>query len=311
MSGFGNALEDMGIRNNVAIRVVDIATRKTQCAHIGHNTATNSMLTGIGHYLKGDGVLNQGYPMLSQYVPRYISLGTMGLYSQDEDAEGLPAGIGIADGPEEQRFIDYMLQVPGYGADGYDSYSNNNRPDMGLGPMFKDRPGTDEIDASGNPIQRAAVGCELISASFPRSEISYRQLVPENEAELPHTIDVVYSAMISTGALAQFREPGHDYIFITEAGLWSRPDWVDGGENGLLAGYRIAPADTANWDMKDPANRRILKENVLRVGLNQVVQVVWKVQIGSMAQLGGVEGLYPDAVPPKPGSRGLYWSKWG
>ena len=32
-------------------------------------------------------------------------------------------------------------------------------------------------------------------------------------------------------------------------------------------------------------NREILKRNVLRVGTNQVVQVIWKVQIGSIEQL--------------------------
>ena len=38
--------------------------------------------------------LNPGFSMLSNYVPRYISLGTMGLINQEQDSYGLPAGIG-------------------------------------------------------------------------------------------------------------------------------------------------------------------------------------------------------------------------
>ena len=57
------------------------------------------------------------------------------------------------------------------------------------------------------------------------------------------------------------------------------------GENGLLAAYRIAPPDSCNWDMSKYENREILKRNVLRVGTNQVVQVIWKVQIGAIEQL--------------------------
>ena len=33
--------------------------------------------------------------------------------------------------------------------------------------------------------------------------------------------DIVFSSLISTGALKQFREPGKNYIFISEVGLWS------------------------------------------------------------------------------------------
>ena len=33
------------------------------------------------------------------------------------------------------------------------------------------------------------------------------------------------------------------------------------------------------------ANQKLLNEQVIRVGINQVVQVVWKVQIGSISQL--------------------------
>ena len=58
------------------------------------------------------------------------------------------------------------------------------------------------------------------------------------------------------------------------------------GDNGLLAGYRICPPDQDNWDMSVPENRRILKENIIRVGINQIAQIIWKIQIGGLEQLG-------------------------
>lgn len=308
------------MNHNVTIVVRDAGTMKIRTAHVGHNAATNGLLTGIAHYLTGDGVLNQGWHMLSNYVPKYISLGTMGLINQEEDEFGLPAGIGVIDGDELTRFEDYMLQTPGYGADGYDGNLNNGRKYLGLGPVFANRDDTSHT-----------INCELISNTFPRASISFREIVPEIEAEFPETIDVVFSAMISVGALSQFREEGKNYLFITEAGLWSRQDWVSGGDNGLLAGYRIAPTDRVNWGMTpdsitqeaiddyvskhgeittgDPAevvsayNRDLLKRSIIRVNSNQVVQVIWKIQLGGLEQLIGVEDIY--------GTSGkLYWYKW-
>ena len=291
--------KNLGMRHNVSFRVIDTCTNKVVATHIGHNAATNSMLLGIAHYLVGDGVFNQAPSILTNYVPKYISLGTMGLFSQDEDASGLPAGIGqTKELSEEERFKEYMSQVPGYGADGYDSNSNNGRLSFGLGPMFKDRLG-------GTPSgvdRRPSVGCELISLANPRVQISFRDIVPEYESELSQTIDVVFSAMISTGALAKFREPGRDYIFITEAGLWARRDWEDNGENGLLAAYRIAPPNSDNWDMEYQTNRDILKQNILKVRKNQVVQVIWKVQIGS------IDNLNSTIIHPSPEK--LRWIIW-
>ena len=389
------AAKNLRTEHNVSIRVLDSKSGKVISSHIGHNAATNSLLVGIAHYLTGDGVLNQGYHMLNYYIPKYISLGTMGLINQDEDENGLPAGIGVSEGSEEDRFVDYLLQVPGYGADGYDPNLNNNRDYFGLGPVFADRDtskivtetiqlGDINLDGvvnnadilmfadylAGNvnltdkqllaadvnqdgeincsdlalitqcvsgeitlgtveyrPSIAPTINCELISDSFPRVQISYRDIVPETESEIPQTIDVIFSAMISTGALAQFREPGKDYIFITEAGLWSKKDWESGGDNGLLAGYRIAPPNKQNWAMtaesvsddyaitylKDQGidnptedqiqsikpeiaqnNRQILKQNIIRVGPNHVVQVIWKIQLGGLEQLGGLSDLYPS-----------------
>lgn len=305
--------KNLGLYHNVSFRVIDPISGKVVSEHIGHNNATNSMLTGMGHYLKGDGIWNQGYAMLSEYVPKYISLGTMGLINQDEDEEGLPAGLGVisykgktyndlsienleilgkpgssnlvTDKDDEHiRLVDYMYQRPGYGADGYDTNLNNSRQFFGLGPTFENR------------IQPEVINCELISDSFPRATISFRDIVPELESEIPKTIDVIFSAMISTGALAQFRESGRDYIFITEAGLWSTPDWNDSGANGMLAGYRIAPSSSSDWDMSKPESRDALKRSIIKVKKNQIVQVIWKIQLGSVDQFGGVDALYPGKV---------------
>ena len=51
--------------------------------------------------------------MLSNWVPKYISLGTMGLTSQDSDAAGLPIGIGgnypaTTEEEEIANFNDYL-----------------------------------------------------------------------------------------------------------------------------------------------------------------------------------------------------------
>ena len=392
--------KNLSLTQNVCIRVLDQTTGEIIQEHSGHNSATNSLLYGMAHHLIGDFIpnerhgLNPGYSMLSNYVPRYISLGTMGLINQNQDSEGLPAGIGeslpsstdpeyialvqamndaktaldnaeaaledecpyypattacqscqvcsdriaekkrtrdnaqlaydeayeaVVEYSEEQRFIDYMNHAPGYGADGYSASKNNGRTYMGLGYAWSSYDvinsyvaGRDVVTYKGlvykciknttdpagvfdatcwqalsddlQPSLGTTIKMELISSSFPRMDISYRDVVPEYEAELPQTIDVVYSAMISTGALKQFRPEGQDFIFITEAGLWSKKTWTSGNENGLLAGYRIGPPNEKNWDMRDPANRKILKENILKVGPNQVVQVVWKIQLGSIDQ---------------------------
>jgi hypothetical protein len=55
-------------------------------------------------------------------------------------------------------------------------------------------------------------------------------------------LDVIFSAFVSTGALSAYRGD-NDYIYITEAGLWSSSAFSDSGDNGMLAGYRIMPSD--------------------------------------------------------------------
>ena len=288
------ALKNLGIRHNVCINVIDRATHKVVRSHVGHNAATNTLLVGIGHFLKGDGVLNQSDYMLTNYVPRYISLGTMGLYNQEEDENGYPSGVGLGPGEEVNRFQDYMKQCPGFGADGYEPSYNNGRPYLGLGPKFDDR--ADKTHT---------VNCELISKRIQRSEISYRDVVPEKEAEVPKTIDVIFSALVSTGALAEFREPGKNHLFITEAGLWTDKTWSGGANNGLLAGYRIAPTDRNNWSMETQAQRDILKREIIRVDKNQIVQIVWKIQLGAVEELVGLQEMDPYGTNDI-----LRWENW-
>ena len=74
----------MQITHNVLFRVIDKGTGKVVREYEGHNQATNTMLTGIGHYLAGDGTTNAN-AILGAFVPKYISLGTMGLINQKED----------------------------------------------------------------------------------------------------------------------------------------------------------------------------------------------------------------------------------
>ncbi len=339
------------IKHNVTLRVIDKCTGKLISERKGHNAATNTLIEGVGHYLAGEGVLRQGYAMLSDYIPKYISLGTMGLYNQDEDSQGLPINLCGKNytGDSVVDFTNYMLERPGYGADGYSSAYNNNRPYMGLGPAFTsystgksyyqgdvtyykgkayvavedmivdpDNGYFNSWDINKWRLADTQPTCnELISPTYPRQDISFRDVVPEYEAELPKTVDVIFSAMIPTGALDEFRDSSKDYIFITEAGLWAEKEYQsdDVGTNGLVAGYRLVPPNSKNWYMNpadvptilalqylveqgitDPTdvqieeaqeilaaqNRKILQEQILRVERDQVVQVVWKIQIGNL-----------------------------
>ena len=528
-------IKRLDVKQNVTIRVIDEPTGKVVQEHVGHNAATNSLLTGIAHYLMGDGVLNQGGDTLSMWVPQYISLGTMGLTSQDSetitidgDTYIVPAGVGYTPAapesatPEEKelnarlRFSEYINQTPGFGADGYDENTNNDREWFGLGYPYTLKPnklsqdffdaGQEYYELSDTPIDTISVtvypqgvinedqhdssvtrmllsttdyevydnltedftgdgttvafelrhqaknivtvkvndaevaytydvstnivtlasapevgdeiaifyytaspilhlidgttysgrlaiiysiestdaaNCELIQAKIEngtivpltmRSKITYRNMVPEIQSEVPNTLDVIFSAFVSTGALKAFRGD-NDYIYITEAGLWSKPYFNDSGDNGLLAGYRILPSDdevpeirvtkdftgdgeqtvfvlddtpgnsideilsvtidgvgvitytldkiaktitfntapddgseieviftsvdvTHTWkDMNVEENRQKVQQSIIRVGVNQIAQIIWKLQLGGLEQLNGLRYLYPSQYP--------------
>ena len=49
------AVKKIGVKNNVIMRVIDEPTGRIVSETVGHNSATHSMLIGVGHYLKGDG----------------------------------------------------------------------------------------------------------------------------------------------------------------------------------------------------------------------------------------------------------------
>lgn len=289
--------KNLGVYQNVTLNVIDVDTGQIVQTHSGHNMATNSMLYGIAHYLVGDGVLGQGSSMLSSYIPQYISVGTLGLKSQTPKG-GLPDIV-----------TDYKDQYPGYGSDGYDPNDRNNRPVYGLGKPYTgysnlltykvgdkttfkgneytctrtiDRPMNFNSSYWSAPTKIPdSEGMELINTT--RFPISFRDIEPETKAELPRTMDVVFSAMISTGVLTEYRGD-RNQIYITEVGLWSKKLYVDvdnkGGVNGLLAGYRLMPKNTADHD-----NVTKIKQSILCVKANQVVQVVWKVQLGGMDDL--------------------------
>ena len=462
-------IKRLDIKQNVTIRVIDEASGEVVQEHVGHNAATNSLLTGIAHYLMGDGVLNQGGDLLSAWVPQYISVGTMGLTSQDmgvdenDNPDYMPIGIGYTpiapeSATEEEkelnaklRFEEYINQTPGFGADGYDYASNNNRDWFGLGYPYSDKPAklcqdffdpstqyvltsdlltkdkdsiisitiypdgvinqdlhdlsiprevlsVDKYDvlytnshyvvkisdsvviSEGSRLaiiytvdSKDAANCELITTSSLRSKITYRNIIPEVQSEIPNTIDIIYSAFISTGALKQYRGD-NDYIFITEAGLWSKPQFNLSGDNGLLAGYRIMPTDDngtgveaeqtftgdgvttsfefnqsaiaitfvaidgeaqpsdrytlsdnqivfteapaehttisvvytiPSWkDMSKPENREAIRKNIIRIGTNQVAQIIWKLQLGGLEQLNGLRYIYPSQYPAE------VWTVW-
>lgn len=468
-------IKRLDVKQNVTIRVIDEPTGKVVQEHVGHNAATNSLLTGIAHYLMGDGVLNQGADTLSSWVPQYISLGTMGLTDQesevitDSDAHQyiVPRSLGdtavAPSGATEReaelntqlRFTEYINQTPGFGADGYDANSNNNRRWFGLGFPYSIKPdglmqyfgdaGSEEYtldppvldglksnilsvtvyplgeinqDEHDTSVTRDvisvddyslseggaklflthgleytgriavvyfiessdAANCELIQAKYDnqgnivpltlRSKITYRDMVPEYKSELPNTLDVILSAYVSTGALAAFRGD-RDYIYITEAGLWSNARYSNSGDNGLLAAYRIMPTDddipsiktsetftaelgqttfilqgvieeivsvtvddvevsdyiynkeagtitfneapaagatvevtyftvdvTGTWkDMSILENRQKVQKSIIRIGINQVAQIIWKIQLGGLEQLNGLRYLYPPQYP--------------
>ena len=463
-------LKRLDIKQNVTIRIIDEPTGEVVQEHVGHNAATHSMLVGIAHYLMGDGVLNQGSDTLSMWIPQYISLGTMGLTSQDSETliidnkeyivpkalGDTPVAPNDATAQEKElnavlRFTEYLNQTPGFGADGYDSNTNNDRKWFGLGYPYTLKPnkmnqyfgdaGSDtytlstpvldkskdniisvivypngiinqdmhnesitriqipysdySINSAGTMVtitngtsysgriaimyyieSTDAANCELIKSKIDkynnyvpltlRSNITYRSIVPEYMSEVPSTLDVVFSSFVSTGALSEYRGD-RDYIYITEAGLWAKNAYTGAGDNGLLAGYRITPTDVDDtgllqqftgdgttktfifendivteiiavvitdqetpeyyldtntnaivfetapadgstitvsyktaytqdsWkDMTILSNRQKVQQSILRIGPNQVAQVVWKIQLGGLEQLSGLRNLYPS-----------------
>ena len=57
-SNIVQSAKGLGLEQNVIIRVIDPASNEIVSEHIGHNNVTNTFLTGIAHYITGDGVFN-------------------------------------------------------------------------------------------------------------------------------------------------------------------------------------------------------------------------------------------------------------
>ena len=262
----------LGSESNVLLSVIDSTSGNVLRTHVGHNAATNTFIYSCAQRFISDN---------TEWAPRYISLGTMGLLNQQETDNHTPSGIGTyldtSDTDIVTRYKHYIEQRPGYGADGYNSSMNNNRQYIGLGPSYTG----------------SAINCELVadvsSATLnfvhQRSPIVSVRLVPEYESSASESVDVYLTAMISDSALKNMMGD-LDYIFITECGLWSSDkvvsasgDFVpsDSFTNGLLAAYRIMPPGITPSDMNNADSRTMLENEILRVEQGQIVQVVWKV----------------------------------
>ncbi len=62
----------------------------------------------------------------------------------------------------------------------------------------------------------------------------------------------------------------------------------------ITVAYKTAYTQDSWKDMSIEANRHKVQRSILRVGINQVVQVVWKIQLGGLEQLSGLRNLYPS-----------------
>ena len=56
--------------------------------------------------------------------------------------------------------------------------------------------------------------------------------------------------------------------------------------------------------MSKPENRRKVQESIIRIGKNQVAQIIWKLQLGGLEQLNGLRYIYPSQYPEE------VWEVW-
>jgi hypothetical protein len=231
------------------------------------------------------------------------------LWIQNRIGEILPAGT--------------ALFVTTNGRENYRRIDDNNKENLCGNPGCDCTcPCCNDISEGGDVPSPLPLECELVTHQHNRVPIIARRAFYPlsrtdgmNTAEAVRSIDVVYTALISLGALKAFRG-NRDYIFITECGLWANrwngdkyptSDQIPASLRGkfkasadMLAGYRIFPAGWTPQDLTDnlvdihnitnqpvtitPAQRyqrrmRQLQRSILRVGRGQVVQVEWKVQL--------------------------------
>ena len=65
----------------------------------------------------------------------------------------------------------------------------------------------------------------------------------------------------------------------------------------LVIVYRSGDAAGTWKDMTIQENREKVQQNIIRIGKNQVAQIIWKLQLGGLEQLNGLRYLYPSQYP--------------
>ena len=70
-------------------------------------------------------------------------------------------------------------------------------------------------------------------------------------------------------------------------------------DNGSAIEVLFTAVDvTHTWkDMTVEANRQKVQQSIIRVGVNQIAQIIWKLQLGGLEQLNGLRYLYPSQYP--------------
>jgi hypothetical protein len=86
--------------------------------------------------------------------------------------------------------------------------------------------------------------------------------------------------------------PDTDYTFDSHEN--SIVFWVAPDENADIS----VVYKTVSWkDMSDPEHRQKVQQSIIRIGVNQVAQIIWKIQLGGLEQLNGLRYLYPPQYP--------------
>ena len=61
--------KSLGTNHNVCIRVIDEPSGRVISQHVGHNAATNTLLTGIAQFLLGGSTTGSG-ELLRNWIPQ-------------------------------------------------------------------------------------------------------------------------------------------------------------------------------------------------------------------------------------------------
>ena len=94
--------------------------------------------------------------------------------------------------------------------------------------------------------------------------------------------------------------PESDYAFkmTTDATTLSFDnEYIPASGTTLIMVYRSGDVSGTWKDMTIKANREKVQQSVIRIGVNQVAQIIWKIQLGGLEQLNGLRYLYPPQYP--------------